>query len=83
MKMIPPVSKQNDEMSSEGGLDGKIEVGGDRYMVKYVTARASANPTNNIPHCVTISQQFIFILATVYKRIDTCLCTMVDTIDDW
>lgn len=43
--------RQNADMISEGGREGRKDVGGERYASKYVTARARENPISIVPHC--------------------------------
>ena len=57
MKINPPAIKQKEETSSDGGRDGRIDVGGERYMVRYVTARASEKLTKRTPHYVMRSKE--------------------------
>lgn len=52
MKIRPPEIRQNAEITSVGGRAGRYEVGGLRYSMMYVAARASANPTRRFPHCL-------------------------------
>ena len=58
MNINPPAIKQNEDTSSDGGRDGRIDVGGERNMVRYVTARASEKPTKRMPHYVVRSKEF-------------------------
>jgi hypothetical protein len=55
MNIRPPDMRQNDAMSSDGGLDGRIEDGGDKYITIYEMARARAKPTRRVPHYSRIS----------------------------
>lgn len=43
--------RQNADMISEGGREGRMDVGGERYASRYVMARASEDPISIVPHC--------------------------------
>lgn len=46
--------RQNELISSEGGREGRYEVGGEMYIMIYVIALARAKPTKSVPHCLCI-----------------------------
>lgn len=49
MNISPPEMRQNAAMISEGGREGRKDVGGERYAIRYVMPRAREAPTSMLP----------------------------------
>jgi len=61
MKIRPPAQRQKDVTISLGGLLGKCDVGGLRYMRMYVTARDRPAIMSSVPHCLwTMVETMLF-----------------------
>lgn len=58
--MTPPEIRKKEAISSDGGRDGKSDVGGDIQMIRYVMNLAAAAPVRRFPNCIPSASVLIF-----------------------